>query len=64
MKFRYRAHETVVHDGPWTHARLPLLAFVNWHEVWYRDFAIEVNVLGHWTPAHVALATEIVPTAA
>jgi hypothetical protein len=32
--------------------------------VWYRDFAIEVNVLGHWTPAHVALATEIVPAAA
>lgn len=64
MTYRYRPHEDVFSDGPWTHGRQPLLQFTHWHEIWYRDFAIEVNVLGHWTPAHVVLDRELVPKVA
>jgi hypothetical protein len=64
MRIRFRSHETVVQDGAWTQRQIPLREFGLWHRCWREDFAIEVNVLGHWTPAHIVLATEVIPSAA
>jgi len=64
MEIRYRAHEAVECDVNWTPVTMPLREFTPWHRCWCADFAIEVNVLGHWTPAHIVLATEVIPSAA
>jgi hypothetical protein len=64
MMIRYRPHESVRHDGGWTCCRLPLRGFAAWHRCWREDFVIEIDVLGQWTPAHVVLTTEVIPSAA
>jgi hypothetical protein len=63
MSIRYRSHAIVIWDGPWTARRMPLVEFGPWYRCWREDFAIEVNVLGQWTPAHIVLATEVIPSA-
>jgi hypothetical protein len=64
MTLRYRPHEMVAQDGPWALRPMALRELDAWHRCWRGDFAIEVNVLGHWTPAHIVLATEVIPSAA
>lgn len=64
MTIRHRPHESVAQNGCWHQRQMSLREFTPWHHRWCGDLAIEVNVLGHWTPAHIVLATEVIPSAA
>lgn len=64
MTVRYRPHESVTTDGPWSQRLMRLVELKDWCPRWREDFAIEVNVLGQWTPAHVVLKAELIPSMA
>lgn len=62
MMIRFGAHEAIAPDERWTARDMPLVGFASWFRIWRADLAIEIEVLGQWTPAHIVLATEIIPS--